>query len=358
MHNYKYDYLVFIGRFQPFHSGHAHVAKEALKLSDKLIFVIGSHDKPRDTRNPLTTAERISIIKRDLDWKASAILANNRLFFAPQVDYTYNDEKWIAAIQSAVEAIVVQTYPGRWSTGETPRVGIVGFDKDHSSYYLKKFPQWKLEAIEPKNALNATDIRDTLLGGYGLGDTYRDYFTSEDQMEFVERIFSSNALEIVRSERTFIEKYKQQWANVPYPVTFNCVDAVVTQSGHLLVVERGAMPGEGQWAMPGGFLNQNETHKEGAIRELYEETKIDVPKPALAGSIVKVKGYDDPHRSARGRTLTQAFHFKLNDAFELPKIKGSDDARKAHWITFHEFANSRSKFFEDHFSIISDMLGI
>ena len=59
----KYDYAVFIGRFQPFHVGHYHVVTEALKIAKEVILVIGSHDRPRDIRNPFTTQERIEIIE-------------------------------------------------------------------------------------------------------------------------------------------------------------------------------------------------------------------------------------------------------------------------------------------------------
>lgn len=356
MSNYKYDYLIFIGRFQPYHSGHHHVATEALKLAKRLIFVVGSHDKPRCIRNPFTTEERINIIKHCLDWKATGILSDNRIFFAPQVDYTYNDEKWIAAIQSAVQAIVTQTYEGSMVTGKTASVGIVGFSKDHSSYYLKKFPQWALVEILPINQISATDIRAILFGEGPRGMVFTDAYINAGHSKEIMRLV--NVIPEVSEEYDFVKKYKSQWASTPYPMTFHTVDAVVTQSGHILVVERGAQPGQGLWALPGGFLNQNETMREGVIRELYEETRIDIPKPALAGSIVKSKTYDDPHRSVRGRTITQAFHFKLADQEKLPKIKGSDDARKAKWITLHEFMNSRSLFFEDHFDITCDMLGI
>jgi bifunctional NMN adenylyltransferase/nudix hydrolase len=80
-----------------------------------------------------------------------------------------------------------------------------------------------------------------------------------------------------------IEKYKESWKAAPFPPTFVTVDAVVVQSGHVLLVKRKAMPGAGLWALPGGFLNQEETLLDGAIRELKEETKIKVPVPVLKG---------------------------------------------------------------------------
>ena len=42
-----YQYLVFIGRFQPFHRGHKAVIDEALKRADKVIMLIGSANLPR-----------------------------------------------------------------------------------------------------------------------------------------------------------------------------------------------------------------------------------------------------------------------------------------------------------------------
>ena len=42
-----FDYLVFIGRFEPFHNGHAAVARHALGRARKVIFLIGSADTPR-----------------------------------------------------------------------------------------------------------------------------------------------------------------------------------------------------------------------------------------------------------------------------------------------------------------------
>lgn len=358
MTKYQYDYLVFIGRFQPYHSGHHHVATEALKLSKRLIFVVGSHDKPRDIRNPFKTSERMDIIKSCFDAELTTRSYDQRIFFAPQVDYTYNDEKWIAAIQASVQTIATQTYEGAWAVGHPPRVGIVGYSKDHSSYYLKKFPQWKLVEIAPINSYNATDIRNELFDTSFISSTAEtsDVYVNHAHMTIIKDL--ARLKKDVSAELTFIKNYKKQWAVAPYPVTFNTVDAVVTQSGHILLVKRKEQPGKNLWALPGGFLNQNETFREGVIRELYEETKIDVPRPVLAGSICKTQVYDDPHRSARGRTITQAYHFRLNDSFELPKIKGSDDAKKANWVPLSDFMNMRSQMFEDHFCIATDMLGI
>lgn len=342
-----YDFLVFIGRFQPFHAGHYHVVQEALKQSKQVILVLGSHDRPRDSRNPFTTAERIEII-------TSAVNPSEleRIHFAPQYDHTYNEEKWIAGIQASVNTIVHRKF-----TPNPIKIGIIGYSKDHSSFYLKKFPAWDLIEVTPKDkTLNATFLREEVL--FTQTEIIpENYVTNRHHRNTIEEL-SGKIWHQISNEISFIAKYKEGWKAAPYPPIFMTVDAVVTQSGHLLVVERGAQPGEGLWALPGGFVNQNETLKEAVIRELYEETKLDIPKPALVGSIVRTGVYDDPNRSTRGRTITQAYHFKLVDRESLPRIKGSDDAKSAQWITLSEFSKSRSKFFEDHYCLVESMLGL
>lgn len=343
-----FDFLVFIGRFQPFHAGHLHVVKKALEQSDTLIIVIGSHDKPRDPRNPFTTGERMEIITRTLSTNG---IDMGRIKFAPQVDYTYNEERWIAAIQASVESAIFS----KWVAGGV-RVGIVGYDKDHTTYYLKKFPTYELVEIEPTNNYNATDVRNMLFAGADPSDIRE--LTNTDANDYIRVIVQSSVFKAVKEEYRIIELYKEQWKNVPYPVTFVTVDAVVTQAGHVLLVQRAAHPGKGLWALPGGFIGPSETLREATIRELQEETRISVPVPVLNGSVFKEYTYDSPNRSLRGRTITHATQFKLNDVGKLPKVKGSDDARAARWVPFSEFAKMRSKMFEDHFSIVEHMLGL
>jgi len=74
----------------------------------------------------------------------------------------------------------------------------------------------------------------------------------------------------------------------------------------------------------------------------------------LAGSITKTQVFDDPYRSARGRTVTHAYLIELQGD-TLPKVKGGDDASKAFWVPFAEV--KPEMMFEDHFHIIGAMVG-
>jgi bifunctional NMN adenylyltransferase/nudix hydrolase len=157
-------------------------------------------------------------------------------------------------------------------------------------------------------------------------------------------------------EYEFVQTYKKSWEAAPYAPIFVTTDSVVYTSGHVLLVKRGARPGKGLWAFPGGFLNPNETILAGTIRELKEETKLKVPVPVLKGSAVATKVFDDPHRSSRGRTITHATLFNLAPSIKLPDIKRGDDAKEARWWPAAEV--KREILFEDHYDIHIAMSGL
>ena len=334
------DALVFIGRFQPFHNGHKAVIEAALEQANEVVIVVGSSFAARNIRNPFTFEERKAMIQ--------AVFPSVRVKVVPVSDYPYDDNKWMNAIQKIVD----ETIP------HAKDVGLIGHSKDSTSYYLEIFPRWKNHVeVEDVGGINATDIRNCLFGNCDFAALDNMPTASRDAMN---RVIIAGAKiggywDTLSQEYAMVKKYKEAWKAAPFPPTFMTVDAVVVQSGHILLVERGDMPGKGLWALPGGFLNQNETMLDGAIRELKEETKIKVPVPVLKGSIKESKTFDAPNRSSRGRTITQAFLIDLGVG-ELPKVKGSDDAAKAFWVPFNKV--KQEKLFEDHYHIIDNFINI
>jgi bifunctional NMN adenylyltransferase/nudix hydrolase len=340
------DALVFIGRFSPLHIGHKAVIDTALEQAKEVVVVVGSSFAARNIRNPFTFDERKAMIK--------AVFPSDRVKVVPVSDYPYDDNKWVNAIQTIVD----ETVP------HVKDVGLIGHSKDSTSYYLNIFPRWK-NHVEVKNVdgINATDIRNIVLAGKFPENTLKSVMPVEAFRVMERAIYVSeygeptDAFDTLFVEYEMIRKYKEAWKAAPFPPTFMTVDAVVVQSGHILLVKRGDMPGKGLWALPGGFLNQEETMLDGAIRELKEETKIKVPVPVLKGSIKASKTFDAPNRSARGRTITQAFFIDLGVG-ELPKVKGSDDAEKAFWVPLNEVGKQRDRFFEDHAFIIDYFVSV
>ena len=86
----QYDYLVFIGRFQPFHYGHEEVIDKALSLADKVILLVGSSNQPRTIKNPFTFEERKMMIKGSYDQKDPSL--TERILIEPLRDQKYNDQ--------------------------------------------------------------------------------------------------------------------------------------------------------------------------------------------------------------------------------------------------------------------------
>ena len=333
--NITRDALVFIGRFQPFHNGHKAVIEAALEQAKEVVVVVGSSFAARNIRNPFTFQERKAMIK--------AVFPSDRVKVVPVSDYPYDDNKWINAIQKIVD----ETVP------HAKDVGLIGHSKDSTSYYLEIFPRWKNHVEVPDvDGINATDIRNVM---FKEGKPSEFVNLPEPVLNKVWNFMKTPQFITLKTEYEMVKKYKEAWKAAPFPPTFMTVDAVVVQSGHILLVKRGDMPGKGLWALPGGFLNQDETMLDGAIRELKEETKIKVPVPVLKGSIKDSKTFDAPNRSSRGRTITQAFLIDLGVG-ELPKVKGSDDAEKAFWVPFKDV--KQEKMFEDHFHIIDNFINI
>ena len=348
----EYDYLVFLGRFQPFHIGHFDVVKKALEKSYRVIMIVGSYDKAPDIRNPIDSYARETIIR---DTLARHLTPDEyaRVYIRHQADHTYNEPKWLASIQQTVANITIKS---GWRD-KSPRIGVIGYDKDHTTFYLHKFPQWKTVHVDQEHDVNATQIRNTHFGQiYSLSD---DWFIDTDHRQQVkEFLVEATDRHNLIAEWEFVQDYKELWKSAPYPVNFLTCDAVVIQSAHILVVERGDFPGKGQIALPGGHLNQKEKLEDGVIRELREESGLKVPDPVLRGSIVKSDVFDDPERSTRGRTVTYATYFRLADQEKLPRIKGMDDAKAAWWMPISKFQANRRKIFEDHYSIVENLTGL
>jgi len=329
----QYQYGIYIGRFQPFHLGHLRTLNLALEKAEQVILILGSHRVAADTRNPWRSQERIAMIQNCLTPETL-----QQIHFLTVRDWLYSDNLWLAAVQQQVLEI----------TEGSNSVVILGHRKDASSYYLNLFPQWDYLETGHYQDLNSTQIRAAYFEGKET-----DYLDKIPQAiaHYLQTFQKSERYTALCDEYQFLQAYKQAWATAPYPPTFVTTDAVVVQAGHVLVVRRKAKPGLGLIALPGGFIQQDETLIEGMLRELKEETRLKVPLPVLRGSIVENHVFDAPGRSLRGRTITHAYFIQLPGG-ELPAVKGGDDAQKAWWMSLADLYAQEEQIYEDHFQII------
>ncbi|MEL0210065.1 MAG: adenylyltransferase/cytidyltransferase family protein, partial [Novosphingobium sp.] len=100
----KFDFGVFIGRFQPLHTGHEHVIASTLEQVGRLIVLVGSANVARDPRNPFTYAEREAMLRSAFRHE----VAQGRLIIAPIDDHLYSDTAWVTQVQRKVRALVLE----------------------------------------------------------------------------------------------------------------------------------------------------------------------------------------------------------------------------------------------------------
>ena len=107
----------------------------------------------------------------------------------------------------------------------------------------------------------------------------------------------------------------------------------------VLLIRRAGEPYQGCWAFPGGFLKNDETAKEGALRELREETGLE------AAAIGELGVFSDPDRDPRERVITIAYYALVKPS----EVIGGDDADEAAWFPIDalpELAFDHKKLFE------------
>ncbi len=123
-----------------------------------------------------------------------------------------------------------------------------------------------------------------------------------------------------RAKRLIMYTYK-------YPRPALTVDAIVIArvagNFYVLLIERGAEPFKGKWALPGGFVEMDELLEAACIRELKEETGFE------AESMQQFRVFDAIGRDPRHRTISVVFY---TFADRIADVKGQDDAANARWF--------------------------
>lgn len=131
-----------------------------------------------------------------------------------------------------------------------------------------------------------------------------------------------------------------------YPRPAVTVDAalLVNESGqwYVLLIRRKNDPFAGAWALPGGFVDENESVEEAMQREMMEETALRIE------SLQQFRVYSAPGRDPRGHTITVAFYACLS---AFPQAVADDDAAGVGWFPLH----SLPELAFDHAQIVSEM---
>ena len=134
-----------------------------------------------------------------------------------------------------------------------------------------------------------------------------------------------------------------------YPRAAVTTDALVFvnegNEKYILLIERGSEPFKNKWALPGGFIEMDETLEDACKRELEEETGLKVDK------MVQFKTYDAVDRDPRHRTISTIFFTELD---KKQQVKGGDDAARAEWFP----VSSLPELAFDHEQIIKEFFNL
>lgn len=128
---------------------------------------------------------------------------------------------------------------------------------------------------------------------------------------------------------------------------FVTVDIVVFREKNaqkeILLIQRKNEPFKNQWALPGGFVDNDEDLETAAKRELLEETCV------VASNLQQVKAYGNPYRDPRGYMVSVAY-FTTVDSDTNPVA--TDDAKALQWFAVENLPDLAF----DHQTIIEDTL--
>jgi len=289
-------------RFQPPILGHGTLLAQALALAPRVAVGLLGAGEARSARHPFSEEERVEMIRRSVPAGEAG-----RITFVPLDAYDS---------ASRQRALLAES-----------------LGSDTEICFLEGPVHGEAEA---RQALYEGDpaLRDRVAPGV---------------LDLLEAWRATPHFAILQEEYRALLAGRERWGSGP----FVTLDAMVTCLGHLLLVRRGRCPGKGLWALPGGFLEPQEFLLDGALRELREETGLDLGP--LAWDLRGVRVFDHPERSQRGRVITHVHHFTLESPV-LPGVKGADDAAEARWVPLGGLPAMAGQFFEDHFHIITGLL--
>lgn len=339
---------VVIMRAQGYHKQHhEHVQRSAAENSTTVV-LFGSANARISPKNPFTVNQRIGMLYVNV--RNDPSLANSNIL-GIGINNHPSDITWRDNVLSKMEI---------FGGDEETEYTLYGSNKDASSFYLELFPTWNKAIIPITTVADATTIRDLYFKGKQTVAYLRDY------PHITEATLNSLALmkynAILQNEYEYYQNEAVLFGNYKYPETLNfcCADNVVIVNGKVLMVERGnsKMPGFGCIALPAGFKNNNETFFEAGLRELNEETCIQVSRQTLLDSHMGSWMFDNPKRSLGLTRCTMAAIFDLSHLYEgedRPLVTPKDDARATLWVDIEKLYTMENVY-DDHAKIVYDMI--
>ncbi|MBA2268787.1 MAG: NUDIX hydrolase [Thermoproteota archaeon] len=134
---------------------------------------------------------------------------------------------------------------------------------------------------------------------------------------------------------------KQQHKN---PIS--TVDTIIEKASQVLLIKRKKDPFKEKMVFPGGFINEGERVEDAAVREVKEETSLDIELDHILGV------YSDPSRDPRGHIMSTVFIGKISDKSDKKEPIAGDDAAAIKWVNLDTVEEESFGF--DHKKILMD----
>lgn len=335
---------IVIGRFSYDHIAHQWLRQTAAEGADKVIVLIGSADARRSMKNPFTFDERYMFIRENII--NNEFYAHKNFVIEGIKDFPYDDNEWKQGVLEAVNK----------HTEEGDEIILFGHNKDSSTYYLNMFPEWKFQETGAKYDIDATRMRQSWFSGGQVVMSRMPKDSTIEMINFLDRWKFNESLH--QEWEYYTVREPNTYKNYPYKdsLQFNCADFVLRIGDYVLFIIRGRAPGMGCPALPGGFKNNNETFLIAAIRELFEETGIEIDIEFLKKHIKFTQLFDDPKRSLGIPRVTVAVYCHIpmeEDGF--PSVNPADDAADYRWIHINNLSKEIG-IYDDHKHIVAEVI--
>lgn len=319
---------VVIGRFQPLHNGHIDIIARALEQCEKVLVLISSATESPNYRSPLPSGTRRDMIIEEFKDPKNLVLL-------PLRDFPTDDE-WIQEVIGFVN-----------SFEENPsKVTLYTSEKD-AAFYQTSFVYSTSVAKKEEDEIDDEAIRKLMYEDFQIPSAlvptsvHKTLTTFIASPEFTRLTNEYQQCKGREAEGLLAHAY----SNPVEPVAH----ALVIHKGKILLVKRAGVRGHGQLALPGGFIERHETTREAAVRELKEETGLDL---TTVRAMEVASAVEENLNGLSTRTIGINYAYLIDDAEEITLELDLDEVLDAQWHSFDSVVNEKVPLFYNHLTVI------